>query len=96
MCAWGAQDVFQRSGAVSDDRRTHKRPVMPKFAEVSHRTSVDPTPLIQGRRLLEMGGSHQHKAWSIRGLRSSDLSSAIQESPRSGRLPVERVGSKDS
>jgi hypothetical protein len=80
----GCAPRFRRSGAVSDDRRTHKRPVMPNFAKVSHGTSVDPTPSIPGRKLLETGGSYHHKAWSIRGLRSSDLGSAIHESPRSG------------
>jgi len=78
---------FQQSGAVSDDRRTHKRSVMLIFAEVSHGTSVDPTPSIPVRRLLETGGMHQHKACSIHGLRSSDLTSAIRESPRSGSPP---------
>jgi len=80
----GCAPRFHRSGAVSDDRRTHKRPMMPKFAEVSHGTSVDSTLSMPGRTLLETGGSDQHKAWLIRGLRSSDLGLAVQEGPRSG------------
>jgi hypothetical protein len=81
---------FRRSGAVTDDRRTHQRPVMPNFAKVSHRTSVDSTPSMPGRTLLETGGSHEHKARPIRDLRSSAAARPSRKARAPHRLWAER------